>query len=84
MTDTKAPEKGLVCHSVTIEEGVIAEGDTVRAVVDETRRARISRNHTCTHLLHAALRQVLGEHVNQAAPTSALSACASTSRISKA
>ncbi len=66
VVDTKAPEKGLSCHSVKVIEGTLKVGDTVRAVVDELRRKRISRNHTCTHLLHAALRQVLGEHVKQA------------------
>ena len=66
VVDTKAPEKGLTCHNVKVVEGELHVGDTVRAVVDELRRKRISRNHTCTHLLHAALRQVLGDHVKQA------------------
>ncbi len=66
VVDTKAPAKGLVCHSVKVVEGTVREGDAVRAVVDELRRKRITRNQTCTHLLHAALRRVLGEHVKQA------------------
>ncbi len=64
--DTKAPEKGLVCHQVKVVRGSVRVGDTVRAVIDERRRARIARNHTATHILHAALRQVLGDHVKQA------------------
>ena len=66
VVDTKAPAKGLVCHSAKVVSGVVRTGDTVRAVVDEMRRKRITRNHTCTHLLHEALRRVLGEHVKQA------------------
>ena len=66
VVDTKAPEKGLVCHMVKVERGTLREGDAVRAVVDELRRKRITRNHTATHILHAALRKVLGDHVKQA------------------
>ena len=64
--DTKAPEKGLTCHYAKVTSGRLIEGEQVLATVDAERRARITRNHTGTHILHAALRTVLGEHVNQA------------------
>lgn len=64
--DTKDPEKGLVCHMVRVTSGAISVGDEATASVDARRRAAITRNHTATHLLHASLRQVLGDHVKQA------------------
>lgn len=66
VADTKAPEKGLVCHKVTVTSGSVSAGDEVLAQVDAVRRARIARNHTATHILHASLRRVLGDHVKQA------------------
>ncbi|WP_047044173.1 alanine--tRNA ligase [Vibrio mexicanus] len=54
-----------IAHHGVLAEGVLAKGDEVEAVVDAERRASISLNHSATHLLHAALRQVLGEHVTQ-------------------
>lgn len=66
VSDTQAPEKGIIVHSVTVERGALSVGDDVTLHVDESRRARIARNHTATHLLHASLRAVLGDHVKQA------------------
>ena len=66
VVDTKAPEKGLVCHKVKVASGEVSVGDTLAATVDGKRRARIARNHTATHILHASLRRVLGDHVKQA------------------
>ncbi|MEG2532260.1 MAG: alanine--tRNA ligase [Gordonibacter sp.] len=66
VTNTQEPEKGLIAHDVTVENGRIAVGDELHAVIDAPRRARICRNHTATHILHWALRQVLGDHVKQA------------------
>jgi len=62
---SKAPH-GQPVHQVTVTSGTLKVGDKVTASVDALDRADIVRNHTATHLLHKALKQVLGEHVNQA------------------
>ena len=60
------PTPTLVLHTVRVKRGSFTPGATVRAEVDAERRAVTAKNHTATHLLHAALRQVLGDHVKQA------------------
>lgn len=66
VTDTQEPEKGLIAHAVKVETGSLVVGDEIHASIDSARRMRICRNHTATHILHWALREVLGDHVKQA------------------
>ncbi len=64
--DTQSPVAGLIVHRGLVSEGDIALGEAVTARVETERRLDASRNHSGTHLLHAALRAVLGPHVRQA------------------
>ncbi|MEJ0009722.1 MAG: alanine--tRNA ligase [Alphaproteobacteria bacterium] len=63
--DTFKPLDGIFAHKVTVDDGTLKIGDTVELAIDTERRARIRANHSATHLLHAVLREQLGEHVTQ-------------------
>ena len=65
VTDTQTRD-GLVVHSIRVRQGEVAAGERVEALVDAGRRAGAAGHHTMTHLLHAALRDLLGPHVKQA------------------
>ncbi|NIA11552.1 MAG: alanine--tRNA ligase [Nitrospiraceae bacterium] len=64
--DTRKPLPDLIVHRVKILEGTLTVSDEITLTVDGERRGAIARHHSATHLLHAALRQTLGEHVRQA------------------
>lgn len=66
VADTAKNADKIYLHSGKVERGVICVGDTVKASINAERRNMIKRNHTAAHLLQAALRQVLGNHVEQA------------------
>jgi alanyl-tRNA synthetase len=65
VVDTQKIQSGVFGHHGQLLEGSLSVGDTVQAQVDAARRARTIRNHSATHLMHKALRQVLGGHVQQ-------------------
>ncbi|MED4729499.1 alanine--tRNA ligase [Aneurinibacillus migulanus] len=64
--DTQKGPNGQNVHTILIESGTLKVGDMIEAVVDRASRADVIKNHTATHLLHQALKDVLGTHVNQA------------------
>lgn len=64
VSDTKKA-LGFHLHVINVEKGSVSVGDTIDGCIDHNRRAAIMRNHSATHLLHSALRQVLGDHVVQ-------------------
>ena len=66
VVDTTAPLQGLTVHRAVVEAGEVHPGQDAHAAIDLARRASITRGHTATHLLHATVKEVLGEHAAQA------------------
>ena len=65
VVDTLKVQSDVVGHHGTVEQGTLKVGDVVKAEIDTVRRLRTARNHSATHLMHKALREVLGGHVQQ-------------------
>ncbi|MBU9443633.1 alanine--tRNA ligase [Burkholderia multivorans] len=65
VSDTLKVQADVIGHHGTLEQGTLKVGDVLRAEIDAQRRARTQRNHSATHLMHKALREVLGSHVQQ-------------------
>ena len=65
IADTQKKAEGVFVHSGRVTSGRVSHGDTVEMQVDHARRARVRANHSATHLIHEALREVLGTHVAQ-------------------
>ncbi|GAB6161717.1 alanine--tRNA ligase [Desulfothermus naphthae] len=65
VVDTLKPTQDIIVHKVLVKKGKISVSDSAELIVNSELRKATARNHTCTHLLHAALRSVLGEHVKQ-------------------
>jgi alanyl-tRNA synthetase len=65
VADTQKVQAAVVGHHGVLEQGELKIGDVVKAEIDAVRRARTVRNHSATHLMHKALREVLGSHVQQ-------------------
>ncbi|WP_174800812.1 alanine--tRNA ligase [Martelella limonii] len=65
VTDTQKKGRGLFVHYATVEKGEISRGEAVSLAVDHARRSRLRANHSATHLIHEALRELLGNHVAQ-------------------
>jgi len=66
VTDTQKPVSDLIVHRGVVKRGTLRPNMAVQLSIDRERREKIRKNHTATHLLHAALRQILGDHVKQA------------------
>ncbi len=81
VTDTQKKLGALHVHVVKVTKGTFAVGDAVDLKVDGERRRATRANHSATHLLHAALKRVLGNHVSQKGSLVAPTGCASTSPI---
>ncbi|MBN9607612.1 MAG: alanine--tRNA ligase [Actinomycetales bacterium] len=64
--DVQKPVPGLIAHTATVEEGVVAVGDAATGVVDAANRRKAAMAHSATHLIHAALRETLGSEAHQA------------------